>query len=149
MTNELDLDVNAIKKMLPHRYPFLLVDRVIEYVPNESVTAIKNVSVNEPYFMGHFPQKPIMPGVLITEAMAQVTGVYFYLSAEDKPAEGTLYYLVGVDNARFKRPVVPGDQLVMTVTPIKQKRGIFWFKGEARVDDKIVASAEIMCAQGS
>lgn len=137
------MDIQKIQSLLPHRYPFLLVDRVIESEPGKRLVAIKNVTINEPFFAGHFPSKPVMPGVLLIEAMAQATGLLAMESAE-VPKEA-IYYLVGVDKARFKRPVVPGDQLVFEVEVIKHKREIWVFSAEARVDDKLVASAEIMC----
>ena len=104
------MDIHEVLNHLPHRYPFLLVDRVVEYVSGKSLTALKNVSYNEPYFTGHFPQRPVMPGVLIIEALAQATGILAFLSTETVPSDGTLYYLVGIDNCRFKQPVEPGDQ---------------------------------------
>ena len=137
------MDIQKIQSLLPHRYPFLLVDRVIESEPGKRLVAIKNVTINEPFFAGHFPSKPVMPGVLLIEAMAQATGLLAMESAE-VPKEA-IDYLVGVDKARFKRPVVPGDQLVFEVEVIKHKREIWVFSAEARVDDKLVASAEIMC----
>ena len=137
------MDIQEIQNLLPHRYPFLLVDRVIENVPGKRLRAIKNVTVNEPFFQGHFPSKPVMPGVLLIEAMAQATGLLAMKSA-DVPKEA-IYYLVGVDKARFKSPVVPGDQLVFEVEVLKRRREIWVFSAEAKVDDKVVASAEIMC----
>lgn len=137
------MDIQKIQSLLPHRYPFLLVDRVIESEPGKRLVAIKNVTINEPFFPGHFPSKPVMPGVLLIEAMAQATGLLAMESADvEKEA---IYYLVGVDKARFKRPVVPGDQLVFEVEVIKHKREIWVFSAEAKVDGKLVASAEIMC----
>jgi 3-hydroxyacyl-[acyl-carrier-protein] dehydratase len=141
------MDVNAIKNLLPHRYPFLLVDRVLDFEPGVSLTALKNVTVNEPFFQGHFPEKPVMPGVLILEALAQATGLLAF-NTENRGAErDTLYYLVGIDNARFKQPVVPGDQLRLAVTVTRQKRGIWVFDCEATVDGKTAASAVIMCTE--
>jgi len=141
------MDINEIKNLLPHRYPFLLVDRVLEFNPGESLVGIKNVSVNEPFFQGHFPEKPVMPGVLIIEALAQATGLLAF-STENKGAEReTLYYLVGIDNARFKQPVIPGDQLRLEVTVTKQKRGIWVFDTKATVDGKVAATAVIMCTE--
>lgn len=141
------MDVNAIKKLLPHRYPFLLVDRVLDFEPGVSLQAIKNVTFNEPFFQGHFPEKPVMPGVLILEALAQATGLLAF-NTESRGAErDTLYYLVGIDNARFKQPVVPGDQLHLSVTVTKQKRGIWVFDSLATVDGKTAASAVIMCTE--
>lgn len=141
------MDINSIKNLLPHRYPFLLVDRVLAFEPGVSLLGLKNVTNNEPFFQGHFPQKPVMPGVLILEALAQATGLLAF-NTENRGAErDTLYYLVGIDNARFKHPVVPGDQLRLSVTVSKQKRGIWVFDTEASVDDKIAASAVIMCTE--
>lgn len=140
------LDIHAILEQLPHRYPFLLIDRVLGYTPGESLRAIKNVSYNEPYFTGHFPVRPVMPGVLIIEAMAQATGILAFRTAGARPAEGTLYYLVGVDKARFKRPVEPGDRLVIDVSVQRTMRNIWFFAAEARVDGELAASADMMCA---
>lgn len=137
------MDIQKIQSLLPHRYPFLLVDRVIETEPGKRLVAIKNVSVNEPFFQGHFPSKPVMPGVLLIEAMAQATGLLAMESAE-VPKEA-IYYLVGVDKARFKSPVVPGDQVRLEVEVIKNRREIWVFSAAAKVDGKVVASAEIMC----
>lgn len=137
------MDIQKIQSLLPHRYPFLLVDRVVESEPGKRLVAIKNVTINEPFFHGHFPSKPVMPGVLLIEAMAQATGLLAMESAE-VPKEA-IYYLVGVDKARFKRPVVPGDQLVFEVEVIKHKREIWVFAAESKVDGNLVASAEIMC----
>ena len=141
------MDINEIKNLLPHRYPFLLVDRVLEFNPGESLVAIKNVSVNEPYFQGHFPEKPVMPGVLIIEALAQATGLLAFSTGNKGAERETLYYLVGIDNARFKQPVIPGDQLRLEVTVTKQKRGIWVFDTKATVDGKVAATAVIMCTE--
>lgn len=140
------LDIQEIFEYLPHRYPFLLVDRVLDFVPGESLVAIKNVTVNEPCFTGHFPDRPIMPGVLIVEAMAQATGILGFKTLNSKPTENSIYYLAGVDKARFKQPVVPGDQMTITVTLSKQKRNILWFEAKTEVEGKVVASAQLMCA---
>jgi 3-hydroxyacyl-[acyl-carrier-protein] dehydratase len=137
------MDIQKIQSLLPHRYPFLLVDRVVECEPGKRLAAIKNVTVNEPFFQGHFPSKPVMPGVLLIEAMAQATGLLAMESA-DVPKEA-IYYLVGVDKARFKSPVVPGDQVRLEVEVLKHRRDIWVFAAEAKVDGKMVASAEIMC----
>lgn len=141
------LDIHEILNHLPHRYPFLLIDRVTECEPGQHLIGYKNVTYNEPYFTGHFPQRPVMPGVLILEAMAQATGILAFRTVGEIPDENSLYYFVGVDNARFKQPVNPGDQLVLKVTYIKQKRGIWKFDGEASVDGNVVCSAELMCAE--
>lgn len=141
------LDVQEVLKRLPHRYPFLLVDRVLDYVPGESLVAIKNVTINEPFFPGHFPQRPVMPGVLILESLAQATGILAIVSEKNgRLGENSLYYFVGIDKARFKKPVVPGDQLTLEVKLNRTMRNMWMFSCEAKVDGKVVASAEIMCA---
>ena len=139
------MDVAEISQYLAHRYPFLLVDRVIELIPGESITAIKNVTINEPFFTGHFPNQPIMPGVLIVEAMAQTTGLLGFRTLGDTPRPDLLYVLAGVDKAKFKKQVVPGDQLVLTASILRQKGSVWIYQTEARVDGKVVASAEIKC----
>lgn len=140
------MDVNEIRNFLPHRYPFALVDRVVELEPGESITAYKNVTINEPFFNGHFPDQPIMPGVLIIEAMAQVTGLLGFRTMGEEPQDDTLYMLVAVNKARFKAKVIPGDQLMMHAT-IKKRKGMMWvFDVQATVDGKVAASAELMCA---
>lgn len=141
------LDIRQIQNLLPHRYPFLLVDRVIDCQPGSSVTAIKNVTVNEPFFQGHFEGWPIMPGVLIIEAMAQAGGILYYLSSDDIEP-GQLFYLVAVDEARFRRPVVPGDQLRMEVNVARKRRSMWRFNCSASVDGEQAVSAAIMCAPG-
>ena len=141
------LDIHEILNHLPHRYPFLLIDRVTECEPGQYLIGYKNVSYNEPYFTGHFPQRPVMPGVLILEALAQATGILAFRTVGKVPDENSLYYFVGVDKARFKQPVNPGDRLVLNVTYIRQKRGIWKFDGEASVDGNVVCSAELMCAE--
>jgi 3-hydroxyacyl-[acyl-carrier-protein] dehydratase len=140
------MDIHEILKYLPHRYPFLLVDKVLACTPGEALTAVKNVSVNEPYFVGHFPRRPVMPGVLIIEALAQATGILAFKTAKATPAGGTMYYLAAVDNARFKQPVEPGDQLILDVKLQRAVRGVWKFSGEAKVDGKLVASVDLMCA---
>ncbi len=140
------MDVKEIKEYLPHRYPFLLVDRVESLTLGESIIATKNVTVNEPYFDGHFPDSPIMPGVLIIEALAQVAGVLGFKSVEKKPADGSIYYLVGCDNVRFKRMVVPGDQLTLEAKILSQRRGIWKFECSASVDGELATAATILCA---
>ena len=141
------MNINEVKNFLPHRYPFLLIDKAVDIEIGKRLTAIKNVSFNEPHFTGHFPSQPIMPGVLIIEALAQATGILAFKSEVGKPKEGQIYMLVGVDNARFKRMVEPGDQLKLEVEVLTVKRGIWKFKGIALVDDQIVTSAELMCTQ--
>lgn len=140
------LDIHAIMKQLPHRYPFLLVDRVLECVPGETLTALKNVTINEPFFPGHFPQRPVMPGVLILEAMAQATGLLAFASIGSAPEKNEIYYFVGIDKARFRAPVEPGDQLIFKVRVLNSKRGIWKFAGIAEVDGQVAAEAELMCA---
>ena len=140
-----ELNINQIKNILPHRYPFLLVDKVISYEPLKSMVALKNISMNEPYFMGHFPAMPIMPGVLVIEAMAQTAALLGSMSIE-KPSESAMYYLVGIDNARFKQPAIPGDQLILNVIFEKERKNVWKFKTTATVDDVLVASANIMTA---
>ena len=137
------MDINRIMELLPHRYPFLLVDRVLESRPGESLLATKNVSINEPFFQGHFPNAPVMPGVLIIEAMAQATCLLANESAE--VSNNATYLLVGVDKTRFKRQVVPGDQLLLQTELVKRRRDIWVFNAKATVDGKIAATAEIMC----
>ena len=141
------LDIYEILEHLPHRYPFLLIDRVTECKVGERLTGYKNVTFNEPYFTGHFPHRAVMPGVLILEALAQATGILAFRTSGKVPDKNSLYYFVGIDGARFKQPVVPGDQLKLEVDFIKTKRGVWWFNGVASVDGKIVCSAELMCAE--
>ncbi len=143
------MNINEVKNYLPHRHPFLLVDKVIDLQPKKSLVAIKNVSFNEPYFMGHFPAQPIMPGVLIIEALAQATGILAFKSEVGKPVDGQIYMLVGVDKARFKHIVEPGDQLRLEVAVITVKRGLWKFSAKALVEGKIVTTAEILCTQKS
>jgi 3-hydroxyacyl-[acyl-carrier-protein] dehydratase len=143
----MNMDINQILDHLPHRYPFLLIDRVTEFKPGESLVGIKNVTYNEPFFQGHFPQRPVMPGVLILEAMAQATGLLAFRTVGQTAERESLYFLVGMDKARFKRPVEPGDQLVLRARLLRSKRGIWVFDCDASVDGKIVASAEIMCTE--
>lgn len=141
------LDIYEILEHLPHRYPFLLIDRVTECKLGERLVGYKNVTYNEPYFAGHFPNRAVMPGVLILEALAQATGILAFRTSGKVPDENSLYYFVGVDGARFKRPVIPGDQLVLEVDVIKSKRGVWKFNGVATVDGKVACSAELMCAE--
>ncbi|MBT3505231.1 MAG: 3-hydroxyacyl-ACP dehydratase FabZ [Piscirickettsiaceae bacterium] len=139
------IDIHEIQKLLPHRYPFLLIDRVIDYTPGEHLVGIKNITFNEPQFTGHFPQRVIMPGVLILEALAQATGLLAFKTADELSSDKELYYLAGIDNARFKRPVEPGDQIKLDVKLVKQKRNLWKFFGEATVDGELIVSADIMC----
>jgi len=142
-----DITIANILEMLPHRYPFLLIDKVLECEAFDTITAVKNVTINEPFFQGHFPEKPIMPGVLILEAMAQATGVLAFYSHQTQKKNDAVYYLVGVDKARFKRPVGPGDQLIMHAKLTRQLRGIYKFDATAHVDDELVSSAQFMTTE--
>ncbi|QMT40325.1 3-hydroxyacyl-ACP dehydratase FabZ [Neisseria shayeganii] len=146
MAHDLPIDIRTLQQLLPHRYPFLLIDRVTAYEPEKTLTAIKNVTINEPFFQGHFPGFPVMPGVLIIEALAQAAGTLAILSRGGRN-DDEIYFFVGIDNARFKRQVVPGDQLVFEVEVITHKRDIGKFKAVAKVDGQIAAEAEIMCAK--
>jgi 3-hydroxyacyl-[acyl-carrier-protein] dehydratase len=148
MSDALQLDIQAILKRLPHRYPFLLVDRVLECVPGKSIRALKNVSVNEPYFPGHFPHRPVMPGVIIIEALAQAAGILTFVTAGVLPDENSVFYFVGIDKARFRRPVVPGDQLLLSATLERTLRGIWKLSAQASVEGAEAAAAEIMLAPG-
>ena len=141
------MDVVEIQNLLPHRYPFLLIDRVLEFHEGQSLVGIKNVTVNEPFFQGHFPEKPVMPGVLILEALAQATGLLAFRTGNRGAERESLYYLVGIDKARFKQPVEPGDQLRLSVELIKTRRGIWVFDTAATVDGNTAATAEIMCTE--
>ena len=141
-----DLKIDEVLKYLPHRYPFLLVDRVTDYEKGVSLRAIKNVTYNEPFFQGHFPIKPIFPGVLVIEAMAQATAILSFRTLGGYPEKGELYFLAGVDNARFKRQVIPGDQLQIDVKIIRGKRGIWRYQCEATVEGELACSADIMGA---
>jgi 3-hydroxyacyl-[acyl-carrier-protein] dehydratase len=139
------MDIHQILKQLPHRYPILLVDRVLEMEKGKRIKALKNISINEPQFTGHFPHRPVFPGVLMLEAMAQTAALLAFDTLGVVPDEKTVYYFAGIDGARFKRPVEPGDQLVMDVTLDRMKAGIFKFKGVARVGEDIACEAELMC----
>ena len=140
------MNIHEILQYLPHRYPFLLVDRVTELVEGEHIVAIKNVTMNEPFFPGHFPHHPVMPGVLIVEAMAQAAAVLSFKTMGALPDDDSVVYFAGIDGVRFKRTVTPGDQLVMTVTILNSKRNIWKYKAVARVDGEVAAEAELMCA---
>jgi len=141
-----EMDIGEIMKDLPHRYPMLLIDRVLEMQRGESLVAIKNVSYNEPYFQGHFPNRPVMPAVIILEAMAQATGILVLRSMEKLPSEKSIYYFVGIDGARFRRPVEPGDQLRIAVKLLRSTRGIWKLRSDATVDGETVASGDLMGA---
>jgi 3-hydroxyacyl-[acyl-carrier-protein] dehydratase len=141
------MNIQDVKNYLPHRYPFLLIDRVLELEIGKSLVALKNVTFNEPQFTGHFPDQPIMPGVMIVEALAQATGILAFKSEVGKPIDGQIYMLVGIDKVRFKRMVEPGDQLRLEVEVMVVKRGIWKFKCKATVDGNIVTTAELMCTQ--
>ena len=138
------IDIEKIKTLLPHRYPFLLIDRVIEVEKGKSIKALKNVSINEPSFQGHFPAKAVMPGVLIIEALTQAAGLLGLLGLEEGISEDSLFYLVGVDKVRIRKPVVPGDQLILDVKLVSVRRNIFKFNGSAFVDSQLITSAELL-----
>jgi 3-hydroxyacyl-[acyl-carrier-protein] dehydratase len=139
------MDIHQILEYLPHRYPILLVDRVKEVIPGERIVALKNVTVNEPFFPGHYPHHPVMPGVLIIEALAQTAAILSFKTMGNKPDDKSVYYFVGIDGARFKKPVSPGDQLVLEVSIVANKRGLWKFSGQAKVDGQVAAEAELMC----
>ena len=139
------MDIHKILKQLPHRYPILLVDRVIELEKGVRIKALKNVSINEPHFQGHFPHRPVMPGVLMLEALAQAAALLAFDTLGETPDDQTVYYFAGIDGARFKRPVEPGDQLILEVELDRMKAGIFKFKARAKVGDEIATEAELMC----
>jgi len=141
----MQLDIHEILKHLPHRYPFVLIDRITDLKLKEEITAIKNVTINEPFFPGHFPYHPVMPGVLIVEAMAQAAAVLSFKTMSVLPSEDSVYYFAGIDNVRFKKPVSPGDQLILNVKIDRVLKGIWKYKGQAKVDGQIVAEAEMMC----
>jgi 3-hydroxyacyl-[acyl-carrier-protein] dehydratase len=140
------MDVNEIRNYLPHRYPFLLVDRVVELNLGESIVAYKNLTINEPFFDGHFPGQPVFPGALLLEAMAQVAGILGFKTMNKTPADGSIYYFVGADKLRFKRPCVPGDQVMLRAAIVSDRRGIWKFDVSADVDGELCASAAILCA---
>jgi 3-hydroxyacyl-[acyl-carrier-protein] dehydratase len=139
------MDIHHILRKLPHRYPFLLVDRVLEFQKNHSIKALKNVTINEPFFVGHFPHRPVMPGVLMLEALAQTAALLSFESADSQPDDDTVVYFVGIDGARFKRPVEPGDQLILEATIDRAKGGIYKYKTRASVDGQTAVEAELMC----
>ena len=141
-----DMPIGEVLRHLPHRYPFLLVDRVLECIPGRSLVALKNVTINEPFFPGHFPGRPVMPAVLILEAMAQATGILALRSLDRLPSETGMYYFVGVDKARFRHPVEPGDQLVIEIDVVRARQGIWKVTGRGKVGEKIVATADLLGA---
>ena len=145
MTQDTSMNINEILDHLPYRYPFVLVDKVLSYEVGKKIEAVKNVTINEPFFPGHFPHYPVMPGILIIEAMAQAAAILSFKTMNDKPNDHSVYYFAGVDNARFKKPVVPGDQLNLTVSIEKRIKGFWKYKGIALVENKVVAEANITC----
>ena len=145
MTKDTSMDINQILDHLPHRYPFVLVDKVLSYELGKSIDAIKNVTINEPFFPGHFPHYPVMPGVIVVEALAQAAAILSFKTLNEKPNDHSVYYFVGIDKARFKKPVIPGDQLKLNVSIERTIKGIWKYKGIAMVEDEIAAEAEIMC----
>lgn len=144
-TTPMTMDIHEILKRLPHRYPILLVDRVVELIKGERIRAIKNVSINEPFFLGHFPHRPVMPGVLVLEAMAQAATLLSLASMDMVLDDKSVVYFAGIDNARFKRPIEPGDQLTLDVTLDRAKAGVYKFTGRALVGDQLAAEAQLMC----
>ena len=140
------MDIHKILKQLPHRYPFLLVDRVLAIDKGKTIRALKNVTMNEPFFQGHFPHRPVMPGVLMLEALAQAAALLAFDALDTSPSDDTVYYFAGIDGARFKRPVEPGDQLILDVALLRMKAGIFKFKARAMVGDDLAVEAELTCA---
>jgi 3-hydroxyacyl-[acyl-carrier-protein] dehydratase len=139
------MDIYEILKYLPHRYPFILVDRVVSYEPGERITALKNVSINEPYFIGHFPHYPVMPGVLIVEALAQAAALLTLKTQNSEKNDEQVYYFVGIDGVRFKKPVMAGDQLMLKVEITRQIKGVWKYSARAEVDDQLVTEAQLMC----
>ena len=145
MTNKTNMDIHEILDHLPHRYPFVLIDRVLSLDLGKEITAIKNVTINEPFFPGHFPYHPVMPGVLIVEAMAQAAAILSFKTMNTKPSEESVYYFAGIDSARFKKPVSPGDQIILNVKIVRILKGIWKYSGVATVGNDIVAEASMMC----
>jgi 3-hydroxyacyl-[acyl-carrier-protein] dehydratase len=145
----MNMDIHRILELLPHRYPFLLVDRVLSIVPNERIVALKNITINEPYFTGHFPHRPVMPGVLMLEALAQTAALLTFESQGTQIDDKSVYYFVGIDKARFKRPVEPGDQLILEASFQRVKSGIYKYDVLAKVGDEVAAQAELMCTMRS
>jgi 3-hydroxyacyl-[acyl-carrier-protein] dehydratase len=141
------MDLQEILEFLPHRIPFLMVDRVISCEPYKGIVAVKNVTINEPYFAGHFPHHPVMPGVLIIEALAQTAAILSFKTMDKRPGDASVSYFVGINRARFKRPVFPGDQLMLHVRLLRHARGLWKFQAEARVSDLLAAEAELLCTE--
>jgi len=145
MTKSGAMNINEVLEHLPHRYPFVLIDRVESMEIGKKITAIKNVTVNEPFFPGHFPHYPVMPGVLVVEAMAQAAAILSFKTMGEKPSDKSVYYFVGIDSARFKKPVIPGDQIILNVSIVRILKGIWKYAGVATVNNEIVAEANLMC----
>ena len=145
MSTGTQMDIYEVLEYLPHRYPFLLIDRVLSYEPGKDIVALKNVSINEPFFGGHFPHHPVMPGVLTVEAMAQAAAILVFKTLGTKPDDKSVYYFVGIDGARFKKPVIAGDQLILKVSFLRNLRGLWKFAATAEVDGQVVSEAELMC----
>ncbi len=145
MSTDTQMDIYEVLEYLPHRYPFLLIDRVLSYEPGKDIVAVKNVTINEPFFSGHFPHYPVMPGVLTIEAMAQAAIILAFKTLDTKPDDKSVYYFVGIDGARFKKPVIAGDQLILKASFLRNSRGLWKFSATAEVDGKIAAEAELMC----
>jgi 3-hydroxyacyl-[acyl-carrier-protein] dehydratase len=145
MSTSTQMDIYEVLEYLPHRYPFLLIDRVLSCEPGKDIVAMKNVTINEPFFSGHFPHYPVMPGVLTIEAMAQAAIILAFKTLDTKPDDKSVYYFVGIDGARFKKPVIAGDQLILKVSFLRNSRGLWKFSATAEVDGKIAAEAELMC----
>jgi 3-hydroxyacyl-[acyl-carrier-protein] dehydratase len=141
----IQLDIHQILEYLPHRFPMLLIDRVLECEAGKTIKAVKNVSMNEPFFPGHYPHRPVMPGVLVIESMAQAAAILSFVTMGEKPNDKSMYYFVGIDGARFKRPVMPGDQLILDIAITRTARGIWKYVGKASVDGALAAEAELMC----
>ena len=142
-----EVDINRVMQMIPHRYPMLMIDKVIDLVPNQSAIGVKNVTINEFFFQGHFPARPVMPGVLIIEALAQAAAILSFLTQNEKPDPNSIYYFVGIDNARFKKPVSPGDALHLHVALDKHKSGLWRYNAQAKVEGELVAEAQLLCAK--
>ncbi len=143
----IQMNLHQVLEYLPHRYPFLLVDRVLSCEPGKDIVALKNVTINEPFFNGHFPHYPVMPGVLIIEALAQAAAILSFLTQNEKPDPNSIYYFVGIDNARFKKPVSPGDALHLHVALDKHKSGLWRYNAQAKVEGELVAEAQLLCAK--